>query len=90
MAAKPTSVAAIIAKQTAAKNLENEQEDKKLSKKSVPEGHVWVRLRRAHYDANGTYHPIGAALLREGAIPSSAKRLTSKEAAQAEIEASDD
>lgn len=81
MANKPTSVASIVAKQAAEKRNENEKEDKKLSKKAVPEGFVWVRLRRPHYDSAGVYHTIGPALLQEDKIPSTAKRLTTEETA---------
>lgn len=90
MANKPTSVASIVAKQAAEKRNENEKEDVKLSRKAVPEGKVWVRLRRAHYDSEGIYHPVGTALLNEDAIPSTAKRLTTEAAAALDPDLTDD
>ena len=89
MAQKPTSLTALAAKQAAERRVEAEKEDAKASRRSAPPGKVWVRLIRPHYDSEGILHRAGVTLLPEGAIPSSAKVLTAKQAPALE-EASED
>ena len=73
MAAKPTSMAAMVAKQAADESRKNDTEDKELARQKIPFGKSRVRLVRPHYDAEGFYHPIGIALLNADSVPSSAK-----------------
>lgn len=87
MAGKPTSMAAMVAKQEEDQRKAALEEDAKLARQQPPEGKVWVRLARPHYDRNGIHHDVGPALLDEGFIPSTAKKLT---VAQAEELSSDD
>ena len=73
MATKPTSMAAMVAKQAADESRKNDTEDKELARQKIPFGKSRVRLVRPHYDAEGFYHPIGIALLNADAVPASAK-----------------
>lgn len=82
--AKPTTLANMVAKQTNDAAKADLKEDEKLARKSAPAGKVWVRLVRPHYDAEGFFHEVGAALLNSDAVPSSAKVLTQAGAAEAE------
>lgn len=75
MANKPTSLASLVAKQADDAAKAAEAEDATFVARKAPKGKVWVRLIRPHYDAEGFHHDIGIALLNEGAVPSSAKRL---------------
>lgn len=85
MASKPTSLAAQLTKDDLAKRAEEAKEDAKVSSLAAPKGKVWVRLVRAHYDANGVLHPPGITQLDADAVPKSAKVLTKSEA-QAEAD----
>lgn len=84
MAGKQTSLASHIARQEADARRKDDKEDERLSARATPAGKTWVRLIRPHYDAEGVYHQVGAALLNSDAIPSSAKILS--KAAVAAIE----
>lgn len=90
MANKPTSMAAMVAKQAADSQRQDDKADEKLARKAPPRGKVWVRLVRPFYDADGVYHPAGPTLLDKGAVPSSAKVLTASEVEAEEGDDGDD
>lgn len=77
--AKPTSLAAQIARQAKEASLGEAKEDAVLEQLDVPPGKVRVRLIRPFYDSEGIYHSAGPALLDEGQVPSTAKVLRAGE-----------
>lgn len=87
--AKPTSLAAQIARQAKAISLGEAKEDAELGQLDVPPGKVRVRLTRPFYDSEGVYHVAGPALLDVGQVPSSAKVLRAGEVAPA-VEAAEE
>lgn len=81
MASKPTSLVAQLSRDQAAQKITDAKDDAEASEQQVPEGKVMVRLQRDHYDSYGVWHRAGLALLDADKLPSTAKVLTSKEAA---------
>ncbi len=77
--AKETSLSSQIARIHAEKSTADAQEERATLKNTPPEGKVWVRLIRPHYDANGVLHREGVAALSPDAIPKSAVRLSAGE-----------
>ena len=86
MSGKQTSLASTVARQEAAARKKDEKEDEQIAARAAPAGKTWVRLIRPHYDAEGTYHEVGPALLDSDAIPSSAKVLSRADAKTAEAD----
>lgn len=79
--AKTTTLVSQLNKVEAERQAQEAAEDRELATRSVPEGKVWVRLIRPHYDANGVLHEPGVVALDPAAVPKSAKVLTKKQAA---------
>lgn len=88
--AKPTSLAQQLRRDDEAQKKAQAAEDAEYAAKEAADGKVWVRLTRAHYDANNVLHSPGIVQLDADAVPKSAIVLTAAQAAAAKDAESDD